>query len=184
MVRASSLIPASLFLFAVAGLAADRPAAFGERHGKWVVAGDSEAGGCVAWHRDSQATKLTIFALPSTKSLRFILENPAWKSLDDRQGVQIQASFFNAQGKMTNLWDLNAVGSSGNDPKVHFDISYASNDGESFSSNFSTANEVLFTRDQVPIAQVDLARSSAAIEALKRCRVKLQLEPDFDPFKK
>ncbi len=184
MVRASSLIAASLFFVGFSAAAEDRMPAFGERHGKWVISGDSEAGGCVAWHQDSQSTKLTIFALPSTKSLRFILDNPAWTSLSEGQAVRIQASFYNAKGKMTNFWDLQALGTSGDTPKVHFDISYATNDGESFSANFSDANQVLFTRDQVPIVLVNLARSAVAIEALKRCRTRLQLEPDFDPFEK
>lgn len=185
--RSSGVI--SLFLLAslVGGYAEaaddDAPVAFQEQVGVWKVRGGPGLGACIATSPAQGGTVLTIASFAARETLSFALQNAAWKSLVDGD-LRVRATFMNAARKITDLWDLDSIGTSETNggPRINFEILRSRNDGVSFVDQFRTADSIMFWRGTVPIATFDLKNSGSLIDALLRCRTSVRVDKSFDPF--
>lgn len=179
-----ALAVASVLSATSVGASDARLLTFNEVVGDWRVVGDPEVAACVAWHEGlDRGTRLTIAAKGSESTYRFVLRNPAWKSLS-QGGLRVRATFLDRSGEITNMWNLSAEATSeaSGGPQIHFDILRAKNDSADFIDQFKRATSLWFWRDEVPIADFKLVGSAAMMNTLARCRAHLRIDETFDPF--
>jgi hypothetical protein len=184
MVRAKVVTIALAATVAGSASASDRPVDFHRQVGPWNISGDIDVGACIITRRFTSPSQLFVAAVPGSRDWSFSLSNTAWQSLEHRKPTRISAHFFNSANKLTDSWSLDAQ--SLNDgvgpPKINWSISFSSNDGASFRSQFARSSRLMFEIDGVPLGVFPLDQSGPAISALLSCQVQLQMDDRFDPF--
>lgn len=165
--------------------ASDRPADYSKRIPGWTIAGDFDAGGCIAIMETDLPTSLSIASLPNRSKLIFSVQNPQWSSIADDESMRINA-IFRIKGRAVDGWSLAAVGmnATGAKPGFKFEIENAKNDSASFPDQFSRSDSLELFNDKIPVGKFNLVGSSQAIGLLFQCRAKLRGNPNFDPFAK
>ncbi len=154
------LLAISLLAFPVASVTAQTDPA------RWTVAGSTQ--GC-AVHTSSQqeGTVVSILAGPGQESLLFLVQNPAWSSLEDGGSYDIAVEFDDS-----GPWQLKAVAKTEIDqdgPGLMFAVPPGQKQGNDFITEFVQAAGMKIDGQGQRLSSMELGSGRSAMTALAQC---------------